>query len=177
MVSLPPVSTQYSSLGESLSQSYEYDLTAQPTPRYVSEHRSRGLEMSLVSSTMALLTTFNSLLAISAGLVSDLMVRQLELPVLAPFLAAIPCLGLSCLLMSGLWTENYGSQAPVLSNYRQGCNVVITAGTSALLTSNSSQAGGLSGTTVRSSSSASSSPVWSPPCSSSSIFGHQHCQR
>ena len=46
---------------------------------------------------MSLLTTFNSLLAISAGLVSDLMVRQLDLPVLAPFLAAIPCLALSCL--------------------------------------------------------------------------------
>ena len=73
-----------------------------------------------MSRTMALLTTFNSLLAISAGLVSDLMVRQLHLPVLAPFLAAVPCLGLSCLVMS-LWTENYGSQAPVLSNYRQGC--------------------------------------------------------
>ena len=87
---------------------------------YVSEHQSRGLEMSLVSSTMALLTTFNSLLAISAGLVSDLMVRQLDLPVLAPFLAAIPCLGLSCLVMS-FWSENYGSQAPVLTNYRQGC--------------------------------------------------------
>ena len=69
---------------------------------------------------MSLLTTFNSLLAISAGLVSDLMVRQLDLPVLAPFLAAIPCLGLSCLLMSWLWSENYGSQAPVLTNYRQG---------------------------------------------------------
>ena len=73
-----------------------------------------------MSSTMSLLTTFNSLLAISAGLVSDLLVRQLDLPVLAPFLAAIPCLGLSCLLMSWLWTENYGSQAPVLTNYRQG---------------------------------------------------------
>ena len=74
-----------------------------------------------MSSTMSLLTTFNSLLAISAGLVSDLMVRQLHLPVLAPFLAAIPCLALSCLIMSSLWTENYGSQAPVLTNYRQGC--------------------------------------------------------
>ena len=85
----------------------------------MSEHHSRGLEVSLVSRTMALLTTFNSLLAISAGLVSDLMVRQLDLPVLAPFLAAVPCLCLSCLVMS-LWTENYGSQAPVLSNYSQG---------------------------------------------------------
>ena len=84
-----------------------------------------------MSSTMALLTTFNSLLAISAGLVSDLMVRQLDLPVLAPFLAAVPCLGLSCLVIS-LWTENYGSQAPVLSNYRQGCvvlYVVLLGGT------------------------------------------------
>ena len=109
--------------------------------------------MSLVSSTMALLTTFNSLLAISAGLVSDLMVRQLELPVLAPFLAAIPCLGLSCLLMSGLWTENYGSQAPVLSNYRQGC-MSSSLLELFMLTAHYSQAGGLSGVTARSSSSA-----------------------
>ena len=74
-----------------------------------------------MSSTMSLLTSLNSLLAISAGLVSDLLVRQLDLPVLAPFLAAVPCLALSCLIMSSLWPENYGSQEPVLTNYRQGC--------------------------------------------------------
>ena len=101
---------------------------------YVSEHQSRGLEMSLVSSTMAILTTFNSMLAISAGLVSDLMVRQLDLPVLAPFLAAIPCLGLSCLVMT-FWCENYGSQAPLLSNYRQGC---MSSSPPSLLSSNCS---------------------------------------
>ena len=59
----------------------------------MSEHHSRGLEGSLVSSTMSLLTSLNSLLAISAGLVSDLLVRQLDLPVLAAFLAAWAYLG------------------------------------------------------------------------------------
>ena len=88
--------------------------------RYVSEHQSRDLPASMLYSTMSLVTTINSLLAISAGLVADLMVRQLSLPVLAPFLAAIPCLATSLLIMSCLWPENYGSQAPVLSNYAEG---------------------------------------------------------
>ena len=74
----------------------------------------------MLPSTMSVVTTMNSLLAITAGLVADFMVRDMSLPVLAPFLAAIPCLLASLLIMSCLWSENYGSQAPVLSNYAQG---------------------------------------------------------
>ena len=71
----------------------------------MAEHRARGLPKESLSSTLALVsairlsdtipehlvqvTTCNSLLAIFAGLLSDLLVRGLSLGPLAPFLAAL----------------------------------------------------------------------------------------
>ena len=56
---------------------------------FVSSHKSLGLPPSHLSSTLALVTTSNSLLAIFAGLLADLLVRGLGLGPLAPFLAAV----------------------------------------------------------------------------------------
>ena len=92
-------------------------------------------------------TTCNSLLAIFAGLLSDLLVRGLSLGPLAPFLAAIvsfqirflgkladfehyrsaqtfnilqPCLAAGLFTISLGWTENYGSQTgSLVEKYRQ----------------------------------------------------------
>ena len=46
----------------------------------------------MLYSTMSLVTTINSLLAISAGLVSNLLSENLQLGPLAPFLLAVPVL-------------------------------------------------------------------------------------
>ena len=92
-------------------------------------------------------TTCNSLLAIFAGLLSDLLVRGLSLGPLAPFLAAIvsfqirflrklvdfepyrsaqtfyifqPCLAAGLSTISLGWTENYGGQTgSLVEKYRQ----------------------------------------------------------
>ena len=137
---------------------------------FVAEHKARGLPKETLSSTLALVsapplsclltktlsiwkmlkvTTCNSLLAIFAGLLSDLLVRGLSLGPLAPFLAAIvsfqirflgklvdfehyrsaqtfnifqPCLAAGLFTISLGWTENYGSQTgSLVEKYRQVC--------------------------------------------------------
>ena len=132
---------------------------------FVAEHKARELPKETLSSTLALVsavplsrslstiwkmlkvTTCNSLLAIFAGLLSDLLVRGLSLGPLAPFLAAIvsfqirflrklvdfepyrsaqtfyifqPCLAAGLFTISLGWTENYGGQTgSLVEKYRQ----------------------------------------------------------
>ena len=139
---------------------------------FVAEHKARGLPKETLSSTLALVsaaplsclltrslsrcmknalkvTTCNSLLAIFAGLLSDLLVRGLSFGPLAPFLAAIvsfqirflgklvdfehyrsaqtfnifqPCLAAGLFTISLGWTENYGGQTgSLVEKYRQAC--------------------------------------------------------
>ena len=103
----------------------------------------------MIIKKMLKVTTCNSLLAIFAGLLSDLLVRGLSLGPLAPFLAAIvsfqigvlgklvdfehyrsaqtyyifqPCLAAGLFTISLGWTENYGSQTgSLVEKYRQAC--------------------------------------------------------
>ena len=82
----------------------------------------------MVSNTMALVTSSNSIMAILAGLVCHLLVSTLSLPVLSPFIAAVPCLLSSLAVISFTWTENYGEgSTSLLATYKQGLfqNVVI----------------------------------------------------
>jgi len=91
---------------------------------YVSEHKAQGMPEDTISTTLSLVTTANSVLAITAGLISDILVQGLGLGPLSPFLAAIPCLLLGLLLISVLWTENYGSDRPVMELYREGLTII-----------------------------------------------------
>ena len=55
------------------------------------------------------------------GLICDLLVRHLALPIMSPFLFAIPCLVISLIIISLYWTENHGdTQTPILQLYTQG---------------------------------------------------------
>jgi len=97
---------------------------------FVAEHKARGLPKETLSSTLALVTTCNSLLAIFAGLLSDLLVRGLSLGPLAPFLAAIPCLAAGLFTISLGWTENYGSQTgSLVEKYREGASSIFASPT------------------------------------------------
>merc|ERR1711971_50772 len=97
---------------------------------YVAENQARGLPKESLSSTLALVTTCNSLLAIFAGLLSDLLVQGLSLGPLAPFLAALPCLAAGLLMISLGWTENYGSQTgSLVEKYREGASSIFASPT------------------------------------------------
>eukprot|EP00090_Calanus_glacialis_P000829 TRINITY_DN10585_c0_g1_i4.p1 TRINITY_DN10585_c0_g1~~TRINITY_DN10585_c0_g1_i4.p1 ORF type:complete len:439 (+),score=69.59 TRINITY_DN10585_c0_g1_i4:40-1356(+) len=91
---------------------------------YVSEHKSQDLPTADISSTLALITTANSVLAITAGLFSDFLVQGLSLGPLAPFIVAIPCLASGLILISLKWTENYGSKTSVLELYKEGAKII-----------------------------------------------------
>ena len=90
----------------------------------MSEHKSQDLPTADISSTLALITTANSVLAITAGLFSDFLVQGLSLGPLAPFIVAIPCLASGLILISFKWTENYGSKTSVLELYKEGANII-----------------------------------------------------
>jgi len=92
---------------------------------YVSEHKARDISASEIPSTLSLITTANSILAILAGLFSDFLVQGLGLGPLAPFMVAIPCLISGLLLISWNWTENYGSNTPVLVLYKEGARMIL----------------------------------------------------
>lgn len=91
---------------------------------YVAEHKSQALPEAAISSTLSMITTANSVLAITAGLASDILVQGLSFGPLAPFIVAIPCLaaGLACISIT--WGENYGSNTSVMMLYKEGATII-----------------------------------------------------
>jgi len=92
---------------------------------YVSEHKSRDLPADSIPSTLAMVTAANSLIAITAGLFSDFLVQGLSLGPLAPFIVAVPCLGVGLVIISCTWTENYGTNTSVLETYKEGAKIIL----------------------------------------------------
>ena len=55
------------------------------------------------------------------------MVRQASLPVLAPFLAAVPCLAAALLVITSHWPENFGNSGDsLLQMYKEGISIIIS---------------------------------------------------
>ena len=55
------------------------------------------------------------------------MVRQASLPVLAPFLAAVPCLAAALLVITSHWPENFGNSGDsLLQMYKEGVSFIIS---------------------------------------------------
>ena len=74
----------------------------------VSEHNKRGFAPELLSSTFSRATTFNGVVAVTAGLVAEFLADRFGY--LAPFLAVIPPLLLLIALVAS-WPENYGNSS------------------------------------------------------------------
>lgn len=74
---------------------------------YVSEHTSRGFPSEWRSRTFALATLFNSLVAILAGLLANVLVDLWGFR--APYIASMILVGLVGFMVTTTWTENYGS--------------------------------------------------------------------
>lgn len=73
----------------------------------VSEHKARQYPEHLLSNTFSKAILGNGAVAIAAGLVAQTMANSFGY--VAPFLTAVPCLGLAATLMIP-WNENYGNQ-------------------------------------------------------------------
>lgn len=76
---------------------------------YLHQHiNDLKLPASWISDTFSVSTFYNSILAILAGVVSNVLTEDLRLTPLAPFLASIPVLILCSVVIANNWTENYG---------------------------------------------------------------------
>ena len=85
-------------------------------PRYVHQHtHTLHLPPAWLSSTFTSATFYTGLLAIAAGLASNLLAEDLGLGPLAPFLAAVPLLGVCSLLLAATWQENTGDRTTSVS--------------------------------------------------------------
>ncbi|XP_023334222.1 molybdate-anion transporter [Eurytemora carolleeae] len=94
---------------------------------YVSEHKNNSFDSGEISNTLSLLALINSNLAIFAGILADVLVRDLEFAPTAPFLLAIPILTLSFFVIGIFWKENYGDRdINVLQTYKQGYKTIIS---------------------------------------------------
>ena len=84
--------------------------------RYVHQHtHTLHLPPAWLSSTFTSATFYTGLLAITAGLASNLLAEDLGLGPLAPFLAAVPLLGVCSLLLAATWKENTGDRSSSVS--------------------------------------------------------------
>jgi MFS family permease len=72
----------------------------------VSEHHARQFPEALIANTFSKAIWGNGLVAVLAGVVAQAAATMYGFA--APFLVAIPCLGLAAFLMLG-WEENYGN--------------------------------------------------------------------
>ena len=74
---------------------------------YVHQHlQVHKFPPAWLNSTFSRATYYNGLLAISAGLLSHLLAESLQLGPLAPFLAAVPLLGLCALTIALTWDSD-----------------------------------------------------------------------
>eukprot|EP00759_Apiculatamorpha_spiralis_P042693 PhF_6_TR40583/c0_g1_i1/m.60855 len=85
-----------------------------------SEHKARGYPSHYLAKLFSQSIVVNGVAAISAGLLSQAVVTYTGLGFVGPFLLAVPCLVMQALVVSVMWTENYGTQgstSPLASIY------------------------------------------------------------
>ena len=86
---------------------------------YVYEHvETHDFPAEWISVTFSKATFWNGILAIVAGVASNLAAEWLGFGPVAPFIMAIPCLALCGGLVSAQWQENHGNQQ---INFRRSC--------------------------------------------------------
>ena len=79
-----------------------------------------------VSNTFSVVTFYNGLLAIIAGVISNLLVEDLQLGPLAPFMAVLPVLFVSACIMMSKWQENYGDKSQSFKqSLKDGLQVIL----------------------------------------------------
>ena len=102
---------------------------------YVCQHNEQyAFPSEWISATFSISTFWNGVLAIGAGLVSDIGAEWLNFGPVAPFMTAIPCLIISGFLISWNWTENFGSRQNSLGRTcLQGLRVIFQEPTILLL--------------------------------------------
>lgn len=89
----------------------------------VSEHKARGFPDHLVSSTFSKCMLGNGAVAILAGLVAQAAANCCGY--VAPFMVAVPCLGLAALCMRP-WNENYGNQhVAIVETFQRGWDAIV----------------------------------------------------
>jgi len=92
---------------------------------YVAEHNINSLNPEEISNTLSLVSLLNSNLAIGAGIFADFLVRDLDLAPTAPFLAALPPLILSFVIIGVFWRENFGDKSKnLVQTYQKGLAVI-----------------------------------------------------
>ncbi|XP_013774896.2 molybdate-anion transporter-like [Limulus polyphemus] len=79
---------------------------------YVYEHvQTYDFPTEWISVTFSKATFWNSILAISAGVLADMTSEWLAFGPVSPFVVAIPFLLLSGVLVAQMWNENFGDQS------------------------------------------------------------------
>lgn len=86
---------------------------------YVYEHVQKyDFPKEWISVTFSKATFWNGILAIIAGILANFSAEFLELGPVSPFILAIPCFLLCCIIMQRAWSENYGKKQ---SSWRKMC--------------------------------------------------------
>lgn len=77
---------------------------------YVHEHiESHDFPKEWIAVTFSKAGTWNGILAVTAGLMTNIVSEWFDMGPVAPYMLAIPCLILAGVLVSTHWTENYSS--------------------------------------------------------------------
>ena len=94
---------------------------------YVYEHSERhGFPPEWIGITFSLTTFWNGILAIAAGIVSNVLAENLEFGPVAPFLAAVVPLIACGLFIATSWEENYGNrQSHITSSCIEGLTIIF----------------------------------------------------
>ena len=80
-------------------------------------------QVSVMRSSLVTMSQSNTC---HPGLLCDLLVRQASLPVVAPFLTALPCLGAALLVITAHWPENFGNSSDsLLKMYKEGVSIIM----------------------------------------------------
>ena len=95
---------------------------------YVYEHSERhGFPAEWIGITFSQTTFWNGILAIAAGIISNLLAENLRFGPVAPFLAAVvPLMGCGVLIAT-TWEENYGDrQSKVTTSCLEGLSIIFS---------------------------------------------------
>lgn len=94
---------------------------------YVYEHiQNFDFPKEWIAITFSKATFWNGVLAIAAGVIANFTSDVLNFGPVSPFILAIPCFVLSCVIMSKAWGENYGrTQASTKNVCLEGLQVIF----------------------------------------------------
>lgn len=94
---------------------------------YIYEHaQNYQFPSEWLDVTFSRATVYNSVIAIAAGFIANMLSEWMKLGPVSPFVLAVPFLVVAGFLIRSTWEENYGKQGNAFNSCLEGLRLIVT---------------------------------------------------